>query len=521
MSAIETGESAVAGAVLLADPALESRQEIGEALTQRGFSVRYADDGAEALEASLTEVPDVILMAPELGVIDPPTLAALLRANPRTQRTRRVLLGPLPEEAAAFDDSFEPASGEGALADWLASQMATDARPEASWGPPESPSEVEGQLSQIALTDLLELFHANRRTGRVELTRPGGGGREEFGTVWLRDGQPLEAKVGPVDGEKALFRLLTWSQGQFAFSPEEVVVVPRIQTPLRGLLMEAMRQFDEWERQRSELPPLEGRVKLRVARDELPNVVQPITQEVLLLLDLYSRVRDVVDHCGHPDYQVLRTLQALVDRELVELLRDPYGSTKPELGAAVLGHEELSRLEAWLREGERQHRGKLVVAAASPEVLGDFLNVATLLPGASLSEELDGGAAAVWERLAPLGSLKLERDLEIELWHLPIDDGYRSVWSLVTWGALGALLVSRRGGGVSALEPLCDALLAAGTIRLFHLSLVDEKDAEKDAAETDGAEPAALDGTQAVALPIETQPELEHELNVLIHRLVP
>jgi hypothetical protein len=314
---------------------------------------------------------------------------------------------------------------------------------------------------------------------------------------------------------------LTWSQGQFAFSPEEVVVVPRIQTPLRGLLIEAMRQFDEWERQRSELPPLEGRVKLRVARDELPNVVQPITQEVLLLLDLYSRVRDVVDHCGHPDYQVLRTLQALVDRELVELLRDPYGSTKPELGAAVLGHEELSRLEAWLREGERQHRGKLVVAAASPEVLGDFLNVATLLPGASLSEELDGGAAAVWERLAPLGSLKLERDLEIELWHLPIDDGYRSVWSLVTWGALGALLVSRRGGGVSALEPLCDALLAAGTIRLFHLSLVDEKDAEKDAAETDGAEPAALDGTQAVALPIETQPELEHELNVLIHRLVP
>ncbi len=511
----ETNGATTLGTVLVADPDAERAEALSETLSERGFTVKTSADGAAALESALTEIPDAVLIAPDLGVIDPPTLATLLRANPRTQRSRRVFLGEtLPDAGGAFDDHRNPETDETPLADWLIGVVSEEARVEATWQKPESPREVEGQLTQIALTDLLELFHANRRTGRVELTRPGGGGREEFGTIWLRDGQPLEAKSGAVDGEKALFRLLTWTEGHFAFAPEDVVVVPRISTPLRGLLMEAMRQFDEWERQRSELPPLDARVKLRIPRDELPNVVQPITQEVLLLLELYDRVRDIVDQCEHPDYQVLRTLQALVDRELVELKLDPYGSTAPELGEGLLGPEEVGRLSAWLREGERQHRGKLVVVAASTEALADFLSVAASLPGAALSGEVDDGGGVLWERLMPLGSLTLDRELEIELWHVPIHERYRPVWPLVTWGALGAVLVSHNGVSVESLEPFRDDLGANGAVRLFHVDLASEKDNSEGGAH-------ALEGTQSVSLPLEAPAPLEQELHALIHRLVP
>ena len=208
------------GSVLLADHDSSRAERLLEALVARGFEVRRSAEGADALESALTHIPDAVIIAPGLELIDPPTLAQLLRANPRTQRTRRLYLGE--DEGGAselFDDSLPIDVDPESLAERLEALVTQRARLEAAWQERETAREVEGQLAQVALTDLLELFHANRRTGRVELRRPGGGGREEFGTIWLQDGQPVQARIGQVEGEKALFRMLTWSEGHFAFTP--------------------------------------------------------------------------------------------------------------------------------------------------------------------------------------------------------------------------------------------------------------------------------------------------------------
>ena len=56
----------------------------------------------------------------------------------------------------------------------------------------------------------------NRRSGTIELVRRESGEREERGTVWVRDGNLIQAAVGSVEGEKALFRLLAWRTGRSA-----------------------------------------------------------------------------------------------------------------------------------------------------------------------------------------------------------------------------------------------------------------------------------------------------------------
>jgi len=56
--------------------------------------------------------------------------------------------------------------------------------------------EVEGKLSQIPLTDLLQLFHMNGRTGTIALRRQGADGREERGELAIRDGNLVQASVG-------------------------------------------------------------------------------------------------------------------------------------------------------------------------------------------------------------------------------------------------------------------------------------------------------------------------------------
>ena len=248
--------------------------------------------------------------------------------------------------------------------------------------------EVEGKLSQIPLTDLLQLFHMNRRTGTIELTRREMGRPEELGTILLREGNLIQATVGSVDGEKALFRLLAWREGSFAFTPNPIRVAARILAPTRALLIEGVRQLDEWDRMRESLPPLDARVVLDVDTGKLPNVVHPLTQEVLLLLEIYELVRDVVDHCSHPDYQVLRTIQTLVERKIVRLSRDP---SRPAAGGgdALFSPAQVRRLQDWLQSsksgGARSRMAKLLLISADDAATRGFVRLLGTLPGMQLS----------------------------------------------------------------------------------------------------------------------------------------
>src|SRR5690606_7043150 len=117
-------------------------------------------------------------------------------------------------------------------------------------------------------------------------------------------------------------------------------------------LAEGRRQLDEWQRLAPRLPSLDAPVRLRVARDALPPVLHPLTQEVLAGIERTGRVGDVVDRCSQPDYQVLRTLHTLAERGIVE-----FGRTRipaPDAIAHVLfGEAQVRRLRGFV-QGERR-----------------------------------------------------------------------------------------------------------------------------------------------------------------------
>jgi CheY-like chemotaxis protein len=251
------------GAILIAGGNRSRAKQIGAACAARGFATSFAPHGAAALEAALSDAPDVVVAPTDLALIDGPKLAEILRANPRTQGTRFVFLGSpqdVPPDTGYFDEVLPSSADADDIGMRVEAILAQQVRINAMEREAEADHEVEGKLSQIPLTDLLQLFHMNRRTGTIELARRETGRPEESGTLFLREGNLVQATVGSVDGEKALFRLLAWREGSFAFTPNRPRVAARILAPTRALLMEGMRQLDEWERVRGSLPPLDARV---------------------------------------------------------------------------------------------------------------------------------------------------------------------------------------------------------------------------------------------------------------------
>src|SRR4029078_6776684 len=76
------------------------------------------------------------------------------------------------------------------------------------------------------------------------------------------DGRVIDAEAGTLQGDDAVYRLLTWAEGDFEVVFRTVRRGEAIATSSQGLLMEGMRRLDEWSRLLEQLPPLSHRFEI-------------------------------------------------------------------------------------------------------------------------------------------------------------------------------------------------------------------------------------------------------------------
>ncbi len=471
--------------VLIADGDQQRGQAIADACGRLGLVCRLTSHGAAALETSLGEVPNALICQLQLPLIDGAKLGAILKANPRTQHMSIIYLADHLVDAERKDlgwpivaPPIDPDAVAAAIENELVGrghrrQSATNAL-----GTGDQSSSVEGDLSELPLADLLQLFHVSRKTGTIEVSQSLGRNRRQLGRIVLRGGDVVAAAVGPIEKEKAFFRLLSWDRGSFSFKPEVADLETSIHTPTRALLREGERQLGEWARMAVDLPPMSASVTLKIPRSSLPSVIHPLTQEVLVVLDLYSRVEDVVDHCSFPDYQVLRTLHTLVQRGMVDLQHQPEAAILAR-DVRLFSGARTARLREWLeidRPGMPSHRdAKLVIVASNAEAIRDFSGLLGRLPGVELDSELFEKGVDL-DDLVTFGRVTVDPDVGIELVHVPASERFRSVWPMAGHAALATLLLlsSPVSESIQQVRQISQSLAQQASSRIYHLLLLEK-----------------------------------------------
>ena len=124
-----------------------------------------------------------------------------------------------------------------------------------------------------------------------------------------------------------------------------------------------------------------------------------------------------MDRCASPDYPVLRALQTLLERQIVELVQTEEAPGFTGAGEGnLLDAAQLERLrerigaDAAVRQG--LPAGKLLVTATEPGALWDFARLVGRLPGATLAPSLLTGRPD-FERLGPIAEIGFEGGLRI------------------------------------------------------------------------------------------------------------
>jgi CheY-like chemotaxis protein len=468
------------GLVLIADGDHQRSERLAAVCADLDLKTQVATHGAAALEIALAEPPEVLVVQLGLPLIDGVQLGAILHANPRTNSVELVYLADTRAEAAQTDLDGEivaPPADLDALARRVQTLIEKQSQSEEESGPgAEESGGVEGQLSQLPLADLLQLFHVSQKTGVVEIRRYSGRPPVEAGRVLLRGGDIIHAEVGPTAGEKALYRLLAWDRGEFKFEPGTVTAASTLAKPTRVLLRDGQQHNAEWGRRAANLPPMDAHLRLRIQRASLPMVIHPLTQEVLLVLEAYSRVGDVVDHCSFPDYPVLRTLHTLIDRGMVDL-RDESIDKEKASAVGLFSQARGERLREWLEpnpaDPSKVRDAKLLVVAADPAAARELSRMIQGLPGGTPGNQQPGDPV---ESVGTLARLAVDDQVGIELVEVPADSRFAALWPLAGHGALGILLLLSGpvAAAVELVRPAAELLRNLPRARIFHLLLLDK-----------------------------------------------
>ena len=109
--------------------------------------------------------------------------------------------------------------------------------------PAERAADLAGRLDVVPIGDLIQVLHLCRKTGHLRLTGPG-----RRGGLYVADGELRHAWMESAEGEDALYDLMTWSDGSFAFDSGATPEAVTLTQPTMMLVMESARRVDERRR---------------------------------------------------------------------------------------------------------------------------------------------------------------------------------------------------------------------------------------------------------------------------------
>jgi CheY-like chemotaxis protein len=313
--------------LLLVEPDPQSLRVLEVSLKKAGFSVTTAGDGADALTKVELSTPDLILSDTRLPRLDGYELVRRLKERPELSAIPVVFLTGQRSiedkirglELGVEDYLTKPIFVRELIArvNLLLARRTHDSM--ATSVPVSRRTRFTGSLEDMGVVDLLQTFEVSRKSGVARVFD----GRRDA-KIYFRDGKVVDAELGRLRGEEAVYRALILNSGEFSVEFCPIQNEDIIPTSTQGLLMEGMRRVDEWGRQLEQLPPLE--TIFEVDHEQLIERLNEVPDELNAILRLFDGRRtliDVIDESPFEDLSTLSTVSKLFFEGLLVVSQPP------------------------------------------------------------------------------------------------------------------------------------------------------------------------------------------------------
>jgi DNA-binding response OmpR family regulator len=301
--------------LLLVDADPRSTRVLEVSLKKAGYSVTTASDGLDAITKLEVSTPDLVLSDTRLPRLDGYALVRRLKDRTEWAQIPVVFLTSQKSvedkirglELGVEDYLTKPIFVRELLArvNLLLARRAHDSI--TTRGPVSGRTRFTGSIQDMAVVDLLQTFEVSRKSGVVHLNYS-----VQHAHIYFREGKIVDANLGRLRGEEAIYRVLIWNEADFEVEFSPVKNDDLIGTSTQGILMEGMRRVDEWGRLMEQLPSLTTIFEIDHAQllerlNEIPDELNGI----LRLFDGRRSLMDVVDESPFEDLSTLSTISKL------------------------------------------------------------------------------------------------------------------------------------------------------------------------------------------------------------------
>jgi len=210
--------------------------------------VILAGDGADALLKVIDDPPDAILCDFKMSGLDGRQLFEKLRSREQTRHIPFLFMASradIEERLRPLMDGVEDFIAKPFLLRDLVritKKVLDRIHLEKLQKRASRPGVIQGRLEEMSMTDLLQSLEMGQKSCRLVVRQNG-----EQGELFFASGQCRDAKVGNIEGDDAVFKVIMWTAGDFEIDFNAANASTRTTTTrgTTGLLMEAMRLMDE------------------------------------------------------------------------------------------------------------------------------------------------------------------------------------------------------------------------------------------------------------------------------------
>ena len=214
--------------------------------------VEVSTDGADALLKVVDAPPDVILCDYKMPGLDGRQLFEKLRARESTRHIPFLFMAgraDIEERLRPLVDGVEEFITKPFLVKDLVritKKVVDRLHLEKLQKQASRPGVIQGRLEEMNMTDLLQSLEMGQKSCRLIVQKGG-----ERGELYFAIGQCRDAKVGSLEGDDAVYKVILWNEGEFEIDFNAANASTRTTTTRNttGLLMEAMRLMDEASRE--------------------------------------------------------------------------------------------------------------------------------------------------------------------------------------------------------------------------------------------------------------------------------
>lgn len=230
--------------ILLVDSERRSVRVLDVALRSAGYSVRIAGNGLDALEKLDAIPPDVVVTDSHLPKLDGYGFLQKLRERPETAHVPGIVMMEASEDwgrwrALGGVERLPKPVFVRELVACVGLLITRSARARLVSGASRS-ARVSGSTEDLAVVDLLQAVEMMRETGVLYLLR-----RAQQAEIQFRSGRAVDACVGRLRGERAIYAVLGWGDASFELEFKPVDNHDIIDRSTGTLLVEGMRRLDE------------------------------------------------------------------------------------------------------------------------------------------------------------------------------------------------------------------------------------------------------------------------------------